>query len=180
MAREFGEWIQQRLDNRRWNQADFCRAAGIADATLSRIMSGTRAVGPDVTTAIARALGEPPDRVFRAAGLLPPVPPPVSEEQEALHILRQLPGVARDAALAMLRGLARQAQVVPFVADDTEGYSALNEPLVRELLAEFRRVPQDWQEFVINQMRQYRQMADVQARVIGEEDDGGERATGSG
>jgi transcriptional regulator with XRE-family HTH domain len=71
----FGEWILKELENRGWTQAELSRRAEIADATLSRIISGMRQAGPEAALAIARALGEPPEKIFRLAGILPSRPP---------------------------------------------------------------------------------------------------------
>jgi transcriptional regulator with XRE-family HTH domain len=69
----FTEWIEKSLTERNWRPADLARAAGIPDATLSRILSGQRNPGPDVCLAVAQAFKEPPEKVFRLAGLLPPL-----------------------------------------------------------------------------------------------------------
>ena len=45
-------------------------------------MSGNRRAGPDICKAVAQALGEPPEKVFRLAGLLPPLP---GEEDELIN-----------------------------------------------------------------------------------------------
>ena len=65
------DYLEDELHRRNWRPADLARAAGVPDATISHILNGSRRAGPDVCNAIARALGEPPERIFRLAGLLP-------------------------------------------------------------------------------------------------------------
>jgi hypothetical protein len=77
----------------------------VPDATIHHILNGNRRAGPEVCNALARALGQSPERIFRLAGLLPPLPPAVEEEREAMSILRRLPPDLREAAMRMLRGL---------------------------------------------------------------------------
>lgn len=84
----FGAWLEAQLDTRGWKQAELARRAHVAEATLSRIVGGTRQVGPDVALSIARALGEQPEAVFQEAGFLPSLPPAVAEEHELVAIIR--------------------------------------------------------------------------------------------
>ena len=99
------DFLESELARRSWRQADLARAAGVPDATIHHVLNGSRRAGPEVCNALARALDLPPERVFRLAGLLPPLPPAVEEEQEAVRILRRLPPDLREAAMRMLRGL---------------------------------------------------------------------------
>jgi len=102
----FEEWLEVELKTRGWRRADLAREAGIADATLSRILLSTRKAGPQTCVALASALGYAPEYVFRRAGLLP-VKDAISESaQMAGYLFEQLPDSSQIAALAMLRGLA--------------------------------------------------------------------------
>ena len=89
---ELAAWIEEQLAERGWRPADLVRYGGINSGLLSRILSGTRRAGPDTCLAIARAFREPPDKVFRLAGLLPPLPGPDDDLtlKEILEIVRQL------------------------------------------------------------------------------------------
>jgi len=118
-------FLEAELIRRSWRPADLARAAGVPDATISHILNSSRRAGPEVCNALARALDEPPERVFRLAGLLPPLPPPVEEEREAVRILRGLSPDLREAALRMLRGLRPGA--VPPPAPDRAEADALQE-----------------------------------------------------
>lgn len=166
---EFGEWLSTQLKERGWNQAELARRASVTDATLSRIISGTRQLGPDVATSIARALQIPPDFVFREAGLLPSLPPAVEEEREVVSILRSLPARIRALALATLRAMA-QAEGLP-VYESHVPYNTEQDASIRELVAEFRLVPDDWKEEAIRQVQFIARMATrTPAHIIGGED----------
>ena len=104
------EFLEAELLRRGWRPADLARAASLPDATLSHILNRSRRAGPEVCNALARALGEPPERIFRLAGLLPALPPAVEEEREAVRILRGLSPELRSAALRMLRSLGPPAR----------------------------------------------------------------------
>ena len=93
------EFLEAELVRRSWRQADLARATRVPDATIHHILNGSRRAGPEVCNALARALDEPPERIFRMAGLLPPLLPAVDEEQEAVRILR---GLSPDLRVAVL------------------------------------------------------------------------------
>jgi len=97
----FGEWLEQELENREWSRADLSRVSGVSEAQLSRIVNQSRNPGPDAATAIALALGIDPVIVFRKAELLPPGPTPESEPGffEMWSLFRQLSPNGREALL---------------------------------------------------------------------------------
>lgn len=68
---QFSEWLEEQLELRGWRPVDLANAAGLPNATISRILNGDRKAGPDVATSIARALNLSVDYVFRQAALLP-------------------------------------------------------------------------------------------------------------
>jgi transcriptional regulator with XRE-family HTH domain len=107
------EYLEAELARRSWRQADLARAARVPDATIHHILNRSRRAGPEVCNALARALDEPPERIFRMAGLLPLLPPSVEEEQEAVRILRGLSPDLRVAAMRMLRSLRPGAAPAP-------------------------------------------------------------------
>lgn len=71
---KFTDWIEEKLRENSWKQADLARASNITTAALSRLLSQERGVGIETCLGIARAFNEPPEKVFRLAGLLPPLP----------------------------------------------------------------------------------------------------------
>jgi transcriptional regulator with XRE-family HTH domain len=54
-----------------------------------------------------------------------------------------------------------------------------DEPLLRELLAEFRQVPEEWKPIAVEQVAQFRRLAALRpARLIGQEEEEEEEARG--
>lgn len=81
------DWIFDELNQRGWTPAELAKRAGVNTGTLSRVLTGDRNAGPDLCRAIAKALGEPPEKVFRIAGLLPAL---ATTEDTALQELMEL------------------------------------------------------------------------------------------
>lgn len=101
-------WIIEELNRRDWNPADLAKRAGLSTGSLSNIMNGKRKPGPKALRAIARALGEPPDNVFRLAGLLPKEANPGKDEDQLLAVYRKFSPQEQNFLLELLR--ARQGQ----------------------------------------------------------------------
>ncbi len=158
---DFAEWLEQRLKDRKWKPADLASAGSIDSGLLSRILNRSRTAGPDTALAIARGLGERPEIVFRAAGILPPSPPQVADEDELLSIVRELPARTREIVLTMLRALVAPSHYVE--ATNSEPQTELE----RELLAEFRELPAEWQEAAIDEVKH---LADLRIKIIGEDE----------
>jgi transcriptional regulator with XRE-family HTH domain len=89
----FSDWLLAEIGSRQWSQSELARRAEVSPAAISDVISGRRNIGSDLATAIARGLNIKTDIVFRAAGLLPPVPG-VSEEIE--QILHEIDGMSSD------------------------------------------------------------------------------------
>lgn len=69
----FGSWLQAEIDKRGISQADLSRISGLTTAGIAYLINGRRNAGQDACNKIASALRLPPETVFRAAGLLPPI-----------------------------------------------------------------------------------------------------------
>jgi len=111
-------------------------------------------------------LGEQPERILRRAGLLPPLPAAVEEENEVLQIYRTLPTTQRRTILSMLRALAPRE-----VRPTTTETQSERDHLIQELLREFRKVPDEWKEIAISEVIRMRRMAETrQPRIIGNEE----------
>jgi transcriptional regulator with XRE-family HTH domain len=106
----FTDWLKEEMDKRQWKPSDLAERAGVTDAALSRILTkGDRQPGPELCKKIAKALGEPAEKVFRLAGLLP------GEEERSdgvsgfemafLGWLRQLPDSRQEAVLEVVKGM---------------------------------------------------------------------------
>lgn len=100
---DFSNWLLNKLREKGWNQAELATRAGVTRTAISDVISGRRNAGPDLCSSIARALDLPPEAVFRAAGLLPPVSPESEVAQQILHLLSQLPPDEQRRYLDLLR-----------------------------------------------------------------------------
>lgn len=103
------EWLEAELKNRQWKPADLARAAKLPDATISRILNGRTQAGVEACNALAKALNEPPEKVFRLAGLLPPLP--AAEDtttRELIDIIKELSPATREELLKYVRFLYQQ------------------------------------------------------------------------
>ncbi|MCB0165608.1 MAG: helix-turn-helix transcriptional regulator [Anaerolineae bacterium] len=102
-------WLESELKNRQWKPADLARAANVPDATISRILNGRTRAGVETCNALAEALNEPHERVFRLAGLLPPLPAGDDPAlNEGIELLRSMSTTQRREAIKYLRFLLEQ------------------------------------------------------------------------
>jgi len=99
----FTDWLQNELTVREWTQADLSRRSGVSASQITRVMSGERGIGNDGLVNIARALNLPAVNVFRAAGILPPVPETTEEIEMILHEISKLPKEDQAEILAFVR-----------------------------------------------------------------------------
>ena len=162
-------WLNKELQGRGWSQRELARRAGVSASTVSDVIAEKRLPTWDFCASIARPLQVDPDEVFVLAGLKRPPPAAVAEEEEALGILRRLPGSVRDVVMAMLRGLARERRGQVQVSEGLAPYRWEEEPWVRELVEEFRKVPDEWKEEALRQVTLARRMSTRPgARFVGE------------
>lgn len=105
-------WLREELHKRDWRPADLAHKAGLSTGSLSNVLGGNRKAGPDICNAIARALGEPPEKVFRLAGLLPSLPTSEDEllDEVAETFKRLSPEKRREVLEYTLWQLQRQQQ----------------------------------------------------------------------
>ena len=67
----FVSWLEKELKARGWTMRELARRAGLTHVTISNVLNGTRNPGVEFCLGVARAFREPPELVFRRAGLLP-------------------------------------------------------------------------------------------------------------
>lgn len=107
-------WLQGELNLRNWTAADLAERAGVYHSTISRILKGERKAGADACRAIAVALGEEPDKVFRLAGLLPEEkkgPGKLSEfQEELLRWTDELDEASQRMVLEIVKGLVSRSR----------------------------------------------------------------------
>ena len=105
MDGNFGSWLLDEIEERKWSQADLAEKAGVTNATISRLVNGTRNPGPDLAKKLADALNYPPEFVFRIADLLPPKSESNPTLEEANRLLSELPEEYQKQALQLVRFL---------------------------------------------------------------------------
>jgi len=140
----FIAWLETQMSIRGWKPADLAHHAGIGNATLSRILNGTRKAGTDVCLGIAKALNYPPELVFRHAGLLPPLPAKTDQDKQLLHLFHQLHPNTRNTILTATRSIVRQQHSqapppqpgsrTPPLHDQSISYQAGPEPSLQDLI----------------------------------------------
>jgi transcriptional regulator with XRE-family HTH domain len=83
---------------------------------------------------------------------------------ETLFRLADYFNVSRERVLRLAGHLPPTADAEPPAAHSQE-----NDPLVRELLAEFRRVPDEWKPVAVAQVAHFRRLAEIRpVRYVGE------------
>ena len=102
MKIDFSDWLSGQMRKQGITQADLARLSGVTTGAISLILSGSRSVGTEAATSIAKALRLPPEIVFRAAGLLPPKPKDQADTEDLVYKFRLLDE-------------ARKAQLLDFI-----------------------------------------------------------------
>ena len=153
MSVAINEWLAEELAQRAWSSSELARRAGISQSAVSNVLAGKQVPGLEFCKAVSGDLDRPASEVLRMAGHLPPLPPPVYEEQEAVRIMRSLSEQMRGVALSLLRALyasTRQGGAGAAGADD------LSERLAREIARDLERMSPDDQRRVIDLMKRLR------------------------
>lgn len=106
----FPEWLSGELKHRGWKQIDLAEFSGIAQTSISRVMSGMRSPGPNMCNQIAKALKVPPEEVFKAAGLIdsPALPEDKKTFREILEITKAMSDDQLKEAVNYLRYLVQR------------------------------------------------------------------------
>ena len=99
----FSEWLQAEMTQRDLSQSELARLAGVTRSAINGVLSGSRGPGHDLCSGIARAFKLPPEAVYRAAGLLPPV----AERRAKLEELALVAGDLDDDEIEDLIDIAK-------------------------------------------------------------------------
>ncbi len=111
---DFSDWLSKEIKKRGWSEAELARRANIPRQIINNYINRQRKKpDSDVLVAIARALNLPPETVFRAAGLLPPVSPNSEHQQEFLYLLSQLSPEEQEEILELLRFKTERRKTPP-------------------------------------------------------------------
>lgn len=100
---EFSEWLQAQMGERQISQSELARRSGLHRAIISKIINQISVPTPETVEALANGLKLPPELVYRAAGLLPPIP----EERSQIDELRYLANLLSDEELQEVIDYAR-------------------------------------------------------------------------
>lgn len=107
-------WLAQELKRRKWSHDKLAQRAGISRSFVTRIISGDARPSVNFCHKVAAALGEPPDKLLRLAGILPPGSPASPDDdatlQELVELARNLPPDARQQVLDYVRFLYQQGR----------------------------------------------------------------------
>lgn len=89
---KFVIWLNQQVDERGWTFNELGRRAGLSSGHISMVTTERQNPGYDFCIKVANALDEPPEKVLRIAGLLPPLPTGDNVTlQELSDVIRRLP-----------------------------------------------------------------------------------------
>jgi len=83
---EFVEWLEEEMRVKNISRAELARLSGISPPQISKILNMQSAPSENSLSAIAHAVGYPPETVFRLAGLLPDTGEETSDLQELKHL----------------------------------------------------------------------------------------------
>lgn len=163
------DWLNRELRERGWSQRELARRAGVSGATISQVLSMQQRPTWEFCASVARALRVPVDDLFVLAGLKRPPAEPIREEQEVLELLRSLPATARSVIITMLRAMVGYERAA--VNEGRVFYGLEDDPLLLELVEEFRQLPDEWKEEAIAQLGVFRRLATLPAaRMVGDEE----------
>jgi len=133
-------WLNTQLEARGWTHRELARRAKTSHTAVSSVLAGQRRAGWDFCVAIAKALGERPERVFRMARLLPALPQIEEETEETITLLSNLPPEMRAVAINILRSMQTQPPQFQLAERPTPYQSAPSLTLDQtpfDLMAEF-------------------------------------------
>lgn len=117
----FSDWLLAQLTIKKWKQADLARASHLDSAVISNLISGKRGPGEMTCTAIADALGLPTETVFRAAGLLSPLPERRLAEEIATYKMSELTDKQLDEVLQYIEFIQDRQERQPVLIKNREG-----------------------------------------------------------
>jgi transcriptional regulator with XRE-family HTH domain len=102
---KLSDFLNDEIEDRGWSKRELARRSGISSAQVTDVMNERAKAGAEFCVSVARALGEEPEDMLRLAGILPPLPPAVKEEREAVRLFRRFDPPARGMILTTLRCL---------------------------------------------------------------------------
>ena len=89
MRNDFGDWLRQERERRGLSQSDLARLASIHRSVINKLETGTIPT-PETLQSLGKGLKISLENVYRAAGLLPPVPEITEQKEELNYLFDQL------------------------------------------------------------------------------------------
>jgi transcriptional regulator with XRE-family HTH domain len=111
MKTSFGQWLKNKLKEKRRSQVELASFIGVQPPQVSHIISGNRGTTPENLTAIAEFLKVGTEEVYRAAGWWPPaldVDGLTPAKREFLQLAEGASEAEVEMALAVLRAAWEQ------------------------------------------------------------------------
>lgn len=96
---DFIGYVEQKMGERRWSQADLAREANMTTSMVSNLLNGKRKVGISTANSLSKAFRVPATEVLSAAGLIPKMPEKAATEERLLYMFRQLSEYDQEAIL---------------------------------------------------------------------------------
>lgn len=106
----FADWLENELVKREISQAELARRAGVTRSAINGVLTGYRGIGVEMCNGIAKALGIPPDEVFRAAGFLPATQADAWLEKQNYKLSLITDPTLRETAERLINSLAEQEE----------------------------------------------------------------------
>ena len=103
---ELVEWLKRRVRREGWSYNELARRAGLSSGGISIVMTRRQNAGVEFCLGVARALNEPPEKIFRLAGLLPRREDPDERIDEILFYFDQMTPQAQEHFRQIARALA--------------------------------------------------------------------------
>ena len=91
----FSKWLGEKIEETRLSQREIAKLSGISQSLISQVVSARSPATANFCVQIAPVIGETPETVMRLAGILPPEPPQLPDDDpalaELLTLARRLP-----------------------------------------------------------------------------------------
>ena len=109
MSDKFSNWLKEELEKRKWSGNDLAKESNLSQPVISRVLNGKRKPTPDFCAEVAKVFGEPPEKVLRLAGIIPPLPTSENDQiiAEIIEVLRSMPIKQRQEVLRYVQYLYR-------------------------------------------------------------------------
>lgn len=96
---DFIRYVEQKMNERRWSQADLAREANMTTSMVSNLLNGKRKVGISTVNSLSKAFRVPATEVLAAAGLIQKIPEKTAAEERLLYMFRQMDERTRETFL---------------------------------------------------------------------------------